>query len=615
MTAAGCSPGDAPPPPTNDYNLALWQGRIATAAANGGGLDVFKAALEAVKQHVPLDRALRHAKDEMWGTAERHLADAHGVGVLEAIYLGIFPEDAEQIDDISANHNESDATAVKIEDRDETSAEVKRLANLTRMEYERERKAAAERLGIGRVSVLDAAVKAVRAENGSTRGQGRPIALHEIEPWPDPVDGVALLDAIAIIIKKFIVLTTAAADAIALWCVATHTFESFFIFPRLTLRSATPRCGKTTLRDVVAGLVSKPLSADSILAAALFRTIELARPTLLLDEGDTYLADNEDLRGILNSGHRKDGCVIRCVGDDHEPRAFSTWAPVLLAQIGKPPATIYDRSVVIMLRRKKSSEQVEHFRPKARQALHALAQKAARWARDNATRLAQAEPGALQFLGDRANDNWQPLLAVADVAGGHWPQRARKAAEGLAESTANDAASIGEMLLADIRWVFDGKPEKRDGNTLTEYEPVDKMSSAELADHLAKIEGKAWAEWKAGKPITPAALARQLGPFGILSGTIRVDRGHTLKGYKRADFEDAFGRYLPTPEDQSITPSQPNGDGHCDTLQNVTIAELPPGSETSQLDNNGHCDGVTFRKPLSDDVDDADIPANGEAVL
>ena len=122
------------------------------------------------------------------------------------------------------------------------------------MTNERERKPAAKRLGIGRVSVLDAAVKAVRAENGGTKGQGRPIALNEIEPWPDPVDGAALLDAISTIIKKFIVLTAAAADAVALWCVATHTFESFFIFPRLTLRSATPRCGKTTLRDVVAGL-------------------------------------------------------------------------------------------------------------------------------------------------------------------------------------------------------------------------------------------------------------------------------------------------------------------------------------------------------------------------
>lgn len=583
--------GDAPPPPIDDHNLALWQGRIAVAAANGGGLDIFKAALEAVKQNVPPDRAsLEHAKREILGAAERHLADAHGLRPLQAIYFGTFPEDAEQDTDSSGINKELDAEAVKFDDCTATDAEIKRLAKLPLLKYDHERKAAAERLGISRLSVLDAAVNAARSENGDTKGQGRPIELHEIEPWPHPVDGAALLDAFAAIIKKFVVLIDAAAYAVALWCVATHTFESFFIFPRLTLRSPTPRCGKTTLRDVVAGLVSKPLSADSILAAALFRTIEVARPTLLLDEADTYLGDNEDLRGILNSGHRRDGCVIRCVGDEHEPRAFSTWAPVLLAQIGKPPTTVYDRSVVITLRRKKPSEQVEHFRPKVRQELHALARQAARWARDNATRLAQAEPAALHCLNDRANDNWQPLLAVADMAGRDWPQRARKAAENLAESTANDAASVGEMLLADIRWVLDGKPEEREGKTVTEYDPVDKMSSADLADHLARIEGRPWAEWKAGKSITPTALARQLGQFGILSGTIRLDSGHTLKGYKRKNFEEAFERY---PAPQSVTPSQANNDGHCDASQNVTTGKPVTLSKTSQPDNDGHCDGVT----------------------
>jgi putative DNA primase/helicase len=583
--------GDPPPPPTDDHNLAHWQGRIAAAAANGGGLDIFKAALEAARQIVPPDRErLEYAKREIWGAAERHLADAHGLHLLKTIYFGTFPEDAEQDTDGSGINNELDAEDVKFDDSTATDAEIKRLAKLPLITYDHERKAAAERLGISRLSVLDAAVKAARSENGDTKGQGRPIALHEIEPWPGPVDGAALLDAFAATVKKFVVLIDAAAYAVALWCVATHTFDSFFIFPRLTLRSPTPRCGKTTLRDVVAGLVSKPLSVDSILAAALFRTIELARPTLLLDEADTYLGDNEDLRGILNSGHRRDGRFIRCVGDDHEPRAFSTWAPVLLAQIGEPPATVYDRSIVITLRRKKPSEQVEHFRPKAREELYALARQAARWARDNAIRLAQAEPAALNCLNDRANDNWQPLLAVADLAGRDWPQRARKAAENLAESTANDAASDGEMLLADIRWVLDGKPEEREGKTVTEYNPVDKMSSAELADHLAGIEGHPWAEWKAGKPITPTALARQLGQFGILSGTIRLDNGHTLKGYKRKDFQEAFERY---PAPQSVTPSQANNDRQCDASQYVTTANPVTLPKTSQPNIDGHCDGVT----------------------
>jgi len=139
--------GDAPLPPTDDYSLALWQGRIASAAANGGGLDVFRAALEAIKQSGPPDRSLlEHAKREIWGTAERHLADTHGLDLLEAIYFGTFPEEDAKQKNTSASNDELDLAAVKIDDRNATDAEIKRLAKLTPIEYERERKPTAERL-------------------------------------------------------------------------------------------------------------------------------------------------------------------------------------------------------------------------------------------------------------------------------------------------------------------------------------------------------------------------------------------------------------------------------------------------------------------------------------
>ena len=193
--------------------------------------------------------------------------------VLAAIYTSVVSEPPPD------DHDELDAAAVRDGERRGDSAEIERLSKLPSIEYDRERAAAAERLGC-RTSVLDAAVKAARQVKGDTKGQGRPLDLPEIEPSNDPVDGQALLDAISGTISRFVVLRPAEADAVALWCVATHTFQSFEIFPRLTLSSATPRCGKTTLRDVVAGLVPKPLLADSIMAAALFRTIEILRPTL-----------------------------------------------------------------------------------------------------------------------------------------------------------------------------------------------------------------------------------------------------------------------------------------------------------------------------------------------
>ena len=146
-------------------------------------------------------------------------------------------------------------------------------------------------------------------------------------------------------------------------------------------------------------------------------------------------------------------------------------------------------------------------------------------------------------LFNRDADNWRPMFAIADVAGGRWPQRISEAAKAAVAAKAEQ--SIREILLADIRWIFDGKPEIRDGKTVTEYEPVDKMSSADLADHLGKMESRPWSEWKGGKPITQAALARQLGIFPILSGTIRLDGGLTLKGYKREDFKEAFDCYIP----------------------------------------------------------------------
>jgi putative DNA primase/helicase len=327
------------------------------------------------------------------------------------------------------------------------------------------------------------------------------------------------------------------------------------------------------------------MPVDNIMAAALFRTIELQRPTLLLDEADTYLSNNEDLRCIINSGHRRNGQVIRCVGDDHEPRQFSTWAPVLLAQIGNPPATIHDRSIVITLIRKKPSEQVQRFREEQRIQLHVLARKAARWAHDNADAISRACPPSLDYINDRANDNWMPLLAIADRAGGPWPRRARNAAHALAETAGHDASSTGEMLLPDIQSILDQKLAGEPGGALR-----DRISSVELSAHLATLEGRPWAEWKSGLPITPNALARLLRTFSVSSGTIRLESGQTLKGYMRRDFDDVFERYGLS---RTVTPSQANNDRHFRAFGTVTDGHDVTVRNSQKLNNDGLCDGVT----------------------
>jgi hypothetical protein len=181
-----------------DRELANWQGKIAVAAKEGNGLDSFRAALNWAKQDVPPDTGLcEKAKQEIFGTAERHLADVYGVDILDAIYFCVFPQDA-------ASNDECDADVLSTDRSSETAAEIRRLAGLSVIEYERQRKASAEKLGITRITALDNTVKAARAENGDTKGQGRPLELPVIEPWPEPVNGADLLDSICNSVKRLL---------------------------------------------------------------------------------------------------------------------------------------------------------------------------------------------------------------------------------------------------------------------------------------------------------------------------------------------------------------------------------------------------------------------------
>ena len=147
----------------------------------------------------------------------------------------------------------------------------------------------------------------------------------------------------------------------ALWVVHTYLLDCFGISPRLAITSPEKGCGKTTPLDVLSQLVWRPLPTANASAAAIFRVVELQRPTLLIDEADTFLPENEELRGILNSGHRQGGSVIRTVGEEFEPRSFSTYSACAIALIGRLPATLADRSVPIELRRRRTTNQSSRF--------------------------------------------------------------------------------------------------------------------------------------------------------------------------------------------------------------------------------------------------------------
>jgi putative DNA primase/helicase len=557
-----------------ERQLASWQGKIAAAAGQGSGLDTFQAALNWAKQDVPTDNGLREkAKQEIRESAERHLAEAHGGDVLDAIYLAVFPDDAATNDDL-------DADISKMDRRAEADAEIRRLAALPLIEYDRQRKSAAESLGISRVATLDKLVEAQRADNKNTKGQGRPLELPEIEPWLDPVSGIELLDEIVICLREYLILPNGSAEVIALWVLHTHLFNCFTISPRLAITSPEKGCGKTTLLDVIKELVARPLSTSNATTSAVFRIIEMKAPTLLIDEADTFLRENDELRGVLNTGHRRGGQVTRTVGDDFEPRQFTTWAPAAIAMIGRLPDTLDDRAITVRLKRRKPTEKVRVFRRDRVDELRVLARRAARWALDNREALAAADP-EIGKLVNRAADNWRPLFAIADAAGGRWPRLARSTAES-AEATKEDL-SIRAMLLSDIRDVFTERPYS------------DRISSNELAAKLGAMEGRPWADWRNGKPITASGLARMLSPFGILPSTKRAG-SDTFKGYLNSDFADAFASYLP---DQIVTTSQSNNDGHCDGFQNVTSEGHVTLSKASQSNNDRECDAVTDRRGMS----------------
>jgi|GEM_PF-856674 len=411
------------------------------------------------------------------------------------------------------------------------TAEVARLATLPPLDYDRERQTAAERLGV-RVGALDAEVARRRTNAGGT--QGGAVEFPAIAPWPEPVDGAMVLDATAAVFARFVALPPHAADTLALWTAHAHAYESFLHTPRLNLRSPEKGCGKTTLLDVLAALVPRPLRTESITPAVLFRLVEAHKPVLLLDEVDTYLRDNDELRGLLNAGHKRGARAFRCEGDHNEVRAFAAFAPAVLAGIGELPGTLHDRSLPVKLVRAKPGEVPARFDSRRTAAETDVCRQLARWTDDAAPQLEALDPPLPESAFNRLADNWRPLFAVAHAAGGDWPARAVAAFNALTTGDDLDAHGLGTTLLADLRDVFTAAR-------------VDRLASARLAEALAEIEGRPWAEFgKSRRPISANQLARLLRPFGVGSRNIRVG-DDTPKGYLLDDFAEAFERYLPPP--------------------------------------------------------------------
>jgi putative DNA primase/helicase len=406
-----------------------------------------------------------------------------------------------------------------------------RLAALPPLEYERQREVAAEKLGC-RTGILDKLVDGKRPKSETADGemQGRTMNLADAEPWPESVRGADVLNEIAETFTRFVALSDGAANALALWTAHTHTFKSFICSPRLNVSSPEKGCGKTTLRDVLAVLVPRPLLAENLSVAVLFRVIEAHRPTVLADECDSWLRDNDELRGMLNSGHRRGGQALRCEGESNEVRAFAVFAPAVLCGIGSLPGTLHDRSIVIRLERAKPGELRERFDSRHVDRERELCRKLARFCADNAAGLEACDPALPSGAFNRLADNWRPLFAIAEIAGGDWPQQAAAAFAKLTAKEDTDAQGIGTMLLADVWQAFQEARAVR-------------MFSKSLVESLLAMSDHPWPEAHKGRPITETWLARRLRSFSVQPHTLRI-ADERAKGYEIADFADALDRYV-----------------------------------------------------------------------
>jgi len=416
---------------------------------------------------------------------------------------------------------------------------------------------------------------------------GNQILPPDPEPWAEPVDGAELLDSIRETFKRHVILPENGDVALALWSVGTYCFDEFRIWPRLLITSPEKRCGKTSLLEALAAVTKRSLPSSNISAAAMFRVTDKLQPTLLIDEADCFLDSSEELAAIVNSGHSRTAAfVLKCDGDSHDVKRFTTWASMAICMIGLPKkTTITDRSIVIQLRRKLANESVERLPVDLVESCEKIRRQAQRWANDFQEKLGAVDPVLPTCANDRCHDNWRPLFAIASLCGGDWPDLARHAFNALNES--NNDESVGPLLLNDIRQIF-------------ETIDRDRIFSRDLLDLLIENEESPWATWHRGKPISARALCRQLTPYGVRShGTIRVG-GHTSKGYLLSSFQDAFRRYLPektvpppsTPI-PNVTPSQVNEDGASSQYLSVTQKINVTDRKPLQPNNGGRCDIVT----------------------
>ena len=353
--------------------------------------------------------------------------------------------------------------------------------------------------------------------------------------------GAQVLEDVERYLSRFVAYPSEGAKvASVLWAAHAHAVDAFESTPRIAYLSPEPGSGKSRALEVLTPLVPAAMHAVNATPAALFRSVSDLehRPTILFDEIDTVFGpkakENEEVRGFLNAGHRRGAVAYRCVGEGTRQRvvAFPAFCAVALAGLNDLPDTIATRSVIVRMRRRSPDEVVEPYRFRRHERIgRDLAERLGPWIASVMRELEAAEPDMPHGVVDRTADVWEPLLAIADAAGGEWPDRARVACLELTTQARDAEPSLGVRLLSDLRdaWIAAGDQ--------------DHAHTDMILEGLHALEESPWRDLR-GRPLDARGLARFLRRYGILSTSVRVgDRA--AKGYRRADLVDAWGRYLP----------------------------------------------------------------------
>ena len=406
-----------------------------------------------------------------------------------------------------------------------------------------------------------------------------------------------ILNDIVEIIRRFVAMSPAQTDIVALWVFHTHALEAADVTGYLSITSAEKRCGKTRLLEILELLVVQPWLTGRVTAAVLVRKIDALQPTLLLDESDTALRDDSEysdtLRGVLNLGYRRGGKTSCCVGERGSLtyQDFSVFCPKAIAGIGSLPDTIADRSFPIRLQRRAPSERVERFqRSEIEKEAETLREIVAGCGSKNFDSLKSSKADQIEALGDRENEIAMPLLAIADVAGSDWPKRARRAMLEIFTGSIVRDESIGIRLLQDIQRAFDqGESEQ--------------ISSSDLLEILNADEQAPWSEFSHGKPLNHRGLSRILAKYEIRPEHFRVGP-KTVRGYRRASFGNAWTRYCGSAALESGTDGTSGTDSVFNDLDVPGKIGVPDTSGTDESRGTR----ILFKTNDVPDVPDVPVP-------